>query len=98
MARRRIDSLRKGESQPGLEMKEDSMGSVGRGFPGYTPFSAGSAVPETLSTAGFGSVTEGFPPFPGLTPPPPAARGDYQGSIFGAGGSPTCRKVGGERP
>ncbi len=72
VARRLIDSLRKGESQPGLETREDSMGSVGRGFPGYTPSPAGSAVPETLFTAGFESVTAGFPSFPGVTPLPPA--------------------------
>ncbi len=71
VARRLIDSLRKGESQQGLETREDNMGSVGRGFPGYTPSPAGSAVPETLFTAGFESVSAGFPSFPGLTPPPP---------------------------
>lgn len=78
VARRLINSLRKGESHHETGLKEDNMGAAGRGFPDFTPSPAGSAISESMSTADFGTAPEGFPPFQGLSPPPPeteSARG-----------------------
>ena len=56
-ARRVIDSLRAGESHHAPGLREESMGTAGRGFPVFTPSPASSAASRSMSTADFGSAS-----------------------------------------
>eukprot|EP01036_Dinobryon_divergens_P035860 gene35860-46550_t len=70
-AHRVIDSLRKEASHPAPGLREENIGTAGRGFPVFTPSPAGSAASESMSTADFGSTSHGFPSFQDLPSPPP---------------------------
>eukprot|EP01036_Dinobryon_divergens_P055728 gene55728-74415_t len=70
-ARRMIDSLRTRESHHAPGLSEESMGSVGRGFPVFTPSPAGSSASAPMSAADFGSTSHCFPSFPDPPSPPP---------------------------
>ena len=84
-ARRVIDSLRMEGSPHAPGVREEGMGTAGRGFPVFTPSPAGSAASGSMSTADFGSISHGFPPFqarPPSPPPPDTGSGSGQTSTL----------------